>query len=68
MDSAEFAPSCNRGGARCPHGNKQIIQVSSLKARSRLPLLHELTVLTQEQSDYTSVKVGGPFMTTVTEL
>ena len=51
-----------------PHRNKQSIQVSSLKALSRLPLLHELTVLTQGHSDYASVKVGGPFKTTVTEL
>ena len=38
MHFAEFAPSCNRGGARCPYtGNKQIIHVSSLKARSTHP-------------------------------
>ena len=32
------------------------------------PLVHELTVLNQGHSDYASVKVGGPFETTVIEL
>ena len=69
MDSAEFAPSCNRGAARCPHtGTSRLFRCQSWRPFQDYPYCMSSPSLPRNIQIMPSVKVGGPFKTTVTEL